>query len=936
MIGFIRDCLRTPSGSSPRDGGEGDTVEKDGRVVTKAAEIRVRRPQHLALELENAVAVENLELQEQQSDRKELEDTLVKLEKHKDKLVQQIKTVRQHCYEESQQILSLQADEMQKESQVEEYERELARARWRLKKLREEVRQAKRKVEEAGERDVPLQDSIRQSYEEILQEEHTLCSLSGGAVTPESQLEESTSPADTTEDDLLPLKPWGRSQSLPAYADLIMRVGGPSFCNNLANTREEMDDSGSSSTKMDPSDTDYDPDPERETNSDGESDRLKEEAAAHEKPVSQLDFYQADPFTHGDHDLFKEDLFPEADSSDGFTSDPFKGSDPFAADVLFPALNRSAEDDLGNVGEEADTSLSCAENKASTGTQCFESEFPDEDSDIEISYSREDLDAVADESHRFKPIQSSSEELGAEPVQGWRSQGQFSVESDPNGYELDLGNISPPSDIEEHSLGSLAGEFMTEKAGEEKEGVKSDSAGTGDAFTEPVLLESADMEHTVFSQEPEWANNFEEKLENTSTPHNSAVSENPSVQPDSNQNRALDMDLSYEDTHPSSSFDPYGFKLSPEHSSHTLLDPDEAELSPELADNDLTFDPQALSPQPDQLDFELYEFGITASQVAQDSDPYGFKLSPEPENQEVLNLCSHDHSEPEELFNYGDNKQIEPSNESQQEPLNPENQEVLDSLQEMNVSNVSNQEDQDLFNTENMDLCCNENQELVDPDDHENQEVVETCLDASFENLLEPCDYDNQEVLEPGSYGSCDGLNFSQPENQEVPGLDNLDLGVSQDHELQGSGNHGNQEVLPEANNNQRTAEAEVSDSPTTNSSDSDVASDDLLGLELSNRTNSSAAHGLVEDVCVSSRQDVAASNTSFSRNLLEGDLSTVFGAGGYIGCADVADDLEPLGRRPAKPVKEPARPMAPVRPPRPSLRGKEKNQSKMQGIDLK
>lgn len=132
-----------------------------------------------------------------------------------------------------------------------------------------------------------------------LQEEHTLCSLSGGAVTPESQLEESTSPADTTEDDLLPLKPWGRSQSLPAYADLIMvgtsvearrrsgekveilsreqdygdrdrkkerktclswcvivslpcvqRVGGPSFCNNLANTREEMDDSGSSSTKV--------------------------------------------------------------------------------------------------------------------------------------------------------------------------------------------------------------------------------------------------------------------------------------------------------------------------------------------------------------------------------------------------------------------------------------------------------------------------------------------------------------------------------------------------------------------------------------------------------------------------------------------------------------------------------------------------------------
>uniref|UniRef100_A0A096MIQ6 Uncharacterized protein n=1 Tax=Poecilia formosa TaxID=48698 RepID=A0A096MIQ6_POEFO len=139
--------------------------------------------------------VENMELQEQQSDCKDLEETM---------------------------ILSLQAEEAQNESQVEEYERELARARWRLKKLREEVKRAKRKVEEARERDTPLQDSIRQSYEEILQEENTLCSLSGGGVTPDSQLEESASPADTTEDDPLPMKPWGRSQSLPAYADLIM------------------------------------------------------------------------------------------------------------------------------------------------------------------------------------------------------------------------------------------------------------------------------------------------------------------------------------------------------------------------------------------------------------------------------------------------------------------------------------------------------------------------------------------------------------------------------------------------------------------------------------------------------------------------------------------------------------------------------------------
>ena len=126
--------------------------------------------------------------------------------------------------------------------------------------------------------------------------------------------------------------------------------------------------------------------------------------------------------------------------------------------------------------DDADTSLSCVENKASTGTQCFESEFPDEDSDIEISYSREDLDAIAmvadatdqtvlaTQPRGFKPIQSSSEDLGLDGAcRGWRSQGQYSVESDPNGYELDLAAISPPSDIEELSLASLTGDAAAGK-----------------------------------------------------------------------------------------------------------------------------------------------------------------------------------------------------------------------------------------------------------------------------------------------------------------------------------------------------------------------------------------------------------------------------------------------------------------------------------------
>ncbi|XP_061652833.1 epidermal growth factor receptor substrate 15-like isoform X2 [Phyllopteryx taeniolatus] len=426
--------------SSPRDA---DIVETDERVLSKASEIR---------ELENAVAVENLELQEQRSDREELEETLVKLEKHKEKLTQQIKATRQLCYEESQQILSLQAEEVKRESQVEEYERELARARWRLRKLKEEVKQAKRKMEEAGERNCPLRDSIRQSYDEILQEERTLCCVSGGAVTPESQLDGSTSPADTAEEEPLPMRPWGRSQSLPAYADLIMVASSAPFCNNLADTREEVDDSSSSSPKMDRSN--LEDDPEEGVATSEEQGGLKEQSVP-----NKLDFYQADPFAHCQisHDLFHEDLFPKTDSSDGFTSDPFKGTDPFAADILFPEANIGRDEGAVIICDEADASLSCAENKASTGTQCFESEFPDEDSDIELSYSQEDFDTIpgADGNHGFKPIQSSSEELGPEPIRCWNSQGQYSVESDPNGYELDLGAVSLPSDIKSTVLDLL-------------------------------------------------------------------------------------------------------------------------------------------------------------------------------------------------------------------------------------------------------------------------------------------------------------------------------------------------------------------------------------------------------------------------------------------------------------------------------------------------
>ncbi|KAF6720390.1 Epidermal growth factor receptor substrate 15 [Oryzias melastigma] len=971
--------------SSPRDAA--DVMETDERILTKKAEIRVRRPQHLALELENAVTVESLELQEQQSDRKELEDTLVKLDKHKDKLIQQIKATRQLCYEESQQILSLQAEEVQKENQVEEYERELARARWRLKKLREEVKKAKKKVEEAGERDTPLQDSIRQSYEEILQEENTLCSLSGGMVTPESVLEQSASPADTTEDDPLPMRPWGRSQSLPAYADLIMAADGLPFCNNLASTREEQD-SGTSSSK-DRSDIEEETD-EGELQIEGDPDRTDEDYAPNEGALGQLDFFQDNPFTHcqSDHYLFNEDLFPKTDSSGGFASDPFKGSNPFAADMLFSEENACCTDErIEGVCDEADTSLSCAENKASTGTQCFESEFPDEDSDIEISYSREDLDAIAlaQDSQGFKPIQSSSEELAPEPVQGWRSKGQYSVESDPNGYELDLCPISPPSDIEENSLGSLGGDTTTGATALQQDWSADPFSAvpesSPDIPSEPYWTEATDLDqlHKLPStDDAEHPDTVKDEHNNPVKAQNSLDSQNLGALPESGHSS---FELSYEPTS-QSSYDPYGFKLSPEHSSLTLLDPDEAQQSPESAENVMSFHHEALSSQ-SQIKFDPYSFDITASHPVHDSDPYGFKLSPEEENQEVLDLCDQDNLEVLGLSSHENDEKTEPFNNSNQgelKPFNCENQEVLEHcgqylLDLEDCRNIPNQEVLGPLRLESSEQTVHENQQILDFG-YENQEVVEPCSSTDNKELPEPCNYDTQEMIKLCSFGSEDLVNFSQPENQEVPDVEshenqeildsnnkeNQEVLVSdfnlgfhvpscdENQELVDLHSHVNQEVLdlsskenlPEANNNQYIVKPESNLYSSSNSSDSDLTSEDLERLELFSKSTSASntRHSATHDMSFTAvsntppKQDSGMPTSRHHQTLMEGDLGSVFSAGGYISCSDVAEDLEPLDRRQRHPVAESVQPIKPVRPPRPSLRAKEEALSK--GIDLK
>lgn len=388
------------------------------------------------------------------------------------------------------------------------------------------------------------------------------------------------------------------------------------------------------------------------------------------------------------------------------------------------------------------------------------------------------------------------------------------------------------------------------------------------------------------------------------------------------------------------------------------MDPDEAELSPEPPETDLAFDPEPASTHPDQVDFDLYGFEVTSSQMARDSDPYGFKLSPEEENQEVIDLCPSD-----------SNKQQRPTHYSNQEVLKPhapENQEVLascslSSQKLLDLCNNGNQEVLEPSSLDNWGLVSSDDKEIPDSCCHNNQEVLEPFHNIATREPLEPCTCDNQQVLEPCDHGNLELLDLSHPENQGDLELDShgnqeqLDFSRKENQEEQDSGSHGNQEVLdlrcnenpilgshdnqevldlfsgrvfPEANNNQCVVEPEHDASP-TNSSDSDVTSDDLRGLELSNTaicitnkaiTNTADTHNTTVKHPPTG-QNFVTYNSPASQHLLDGDLGSVFGAGGYVGCPDVADDLEPLERRQPKPIAEPVRPVRPVRPPRPSLK---------------
>lgn len=430
---------------------------------------------------------------------------------------------------------------------------------------------------------------------------------------------------------------------------------------------------------------------------------------------------------------------------------------------------------------------------------------------------------------------------------------------------------------------------------------------------------------------------MEEELGSSAAPHNLPDSESLFIQPGCELDSELSIDLSYQPT-AKSSFDPYGFKLSPEHSHHALLDPDEEELSPQCPGNDIVFVSEASPSQPDAEDFPYsphpYGFDGASSQLTRDSDPYGFKLSPEPENQEDLELHGRTDLETMDICTFDRVLEVLEAQTPKNAPVGERCGQGAQPL--LHLANNGNGEVVEPFALDGVELT-HENREVLDRRSHENQEVAGPFDNPTADKLTEPptSSPENQEVLDLDSHVYAQFQDFRMAENQEVlisQSDGSREVCRNDDKEVLSVGPHDNQEVLefwskdvfPEANNNQRDAQSKGSVRSSSHSSDSDVDTKDLLGLGLdnsictANRANTNTADSISS---TSSTQDLTTSNAQTKHHLLEGDLGSVFGAGGYVGCPDVADDLEPLGRRQAYPLPEPVQPVRPVRPPRPSLR---------------
>uniref|UniRef100_A0A8C1ZX88 Epidermal growth factor receptor pathway substrate 15 n=1 Tax=Cyprinus carpio TaxID=7962 RepID=A0A8C1ZX88_CYPCA len=155
-------------------------LQKEKSVVEqdiKEREETIRQRNSEVQDLQEEVQKGSEELSRLQAERQEVQEKLERLDEQKRSLEEQLKLIQQQCSQENQLIQSLQVEHSEQEQRIGDYEEELTRAREELLQLQEESRQLGEKVQSARDQLCPLEDAVKESHTQIAREQKRLADL---------------------------------------------------------------------------------------------------------------------------------------------------------------------------------------------------------------------------------------------------------------------------------------------------------------------------------------------------------------------------------------------------------------------------------------------------------------------------------------------------------------------------------------------------------------------------------------------------------------------------------------------------------------------------------------------------------------------------------------------------------------------------------------
>ncbi|XP_072543384.1 uncharacterized protein [Salminus brasiliensis] len=357
MMRFILDCLRAGRRRAACERENSLELQTKDKEAANDHEIKV---------LEDVVAMEEGALQKERVLSRDAQQALERLTKRRAQLKEEIEGIQEQRKQEGQLLLSLQEEQEELEQMAQEYEVELERAKDELQHLHEEISKTRAKVEDAHSRMGPLKHSIGETYAEITETKERLGELIAEMIAIEACVPEITchqvgeplstdldnSSGEEEEEEEDEEEYYGHAYedenaikkiTVEKYhSEQDQNVEGPE---TLQRSAENLKSSGSSSfteiTLTEVKEEDVSPrsnTPQHMDSPDLEEEDFEIVQSLDTKPINQtasreFDFFHPDPFV--DHDVFGDDRFPKVDMTEFLCGDPFKGTDPFASDILF-------------------------------------------------------------------------------------------------------------------------------------------------------------------------------------------------------------------------------------------------------------------------------------------------------------------------------------------------------------------------------------------------------------------------------------------------------------------------------------------------------------------------------------------------------------------------------------------------------------------------